>query len=178
LTVTTVSTVTSSVWPSGAARATASAPILPPAPGRFSITSACLNAAWKGPSTMRMIWSLLAGGKAEITVTGLLGQPCATAGPPAAALNASAAANRSEVESFSAMHSLLASSDMLAVVQHPFLAMPQVAEALQQIPIEERLPGITVGLHTRADAPLTRPAAALARLLSEIGRRVLQRPAQ
>ena len=27
-----------------------------------------------------------------------------------------------------------------------------------------------------ADAPLTRPAAALARLLSEIGRRVLQRP--
>jgi hypothetical protein len=32
-----------------------------------------------------------------------------------------------------------------------------------------------VGLHTRADAPLTRPAAALARLLAEIGRRVLQR---
>jgi hypothetical protein len=40
----------------------------------------------------------------------------------------------------------------------------------------ERLPGMTVGLHTRADAPLTRPAAALARLLSEMGRSLLQRP--
>ncbi len=81
-----------------------------------------------------------------------------------------------ECESFSAMLTLLDGSDMLAVVQHPFLDMPHVAAALQQIPIAERLPGMTVGLHTRADAPLTRPAAALARLLSEIGRSVLQRP--
>lgn len=80
-----------------------------------------------------------------------------------------------ECESFSAMLTLLAGSDMLAVVQHPFLDMPQAAQVIQQIPIAERLPGLTVGLHTRADAPLTRPAAALARLLSEIGRRVLQR---
>ena len=35
--------------------------------------------------------------------------------------------------------------------------------------------GATVGLHKRADAPLTKPAAALARLLSEIGRGVLQK---
>jgi LysR family transcriptional regulator, regulator of abg operon len=81
-----------------------------------------------------------------------------------------------ECESFSAMRTLLAGSDLLAVVQHPFLDMPQVGEALQQIPIVERLPGMTVGLHTRADAPLTRPAAALARLLSEMGRSLLQRP--
>jgi LysR family transcriptional regulator, regulator of abg operon len=81
-----------------------------------------------------------------------------------------------ECESFIAMRALLAGSDMLAVVQHPFLDLPQVADAIQEIPIAERLPGVTVGLHTRADAPLTRPAAALARLLSEIGRKVLQRP--
>ena len=80
-----------------------------------------------------------------------------------------------ECESFSAMVTLLAGSDMLAVVQHPLLDMPQVADALQEIPIAQRLPGLTVGLHTRADAPLTRPAAALARLLSDIGRKVLQR---
>ena len=43
-------------------------------------------------------------------------------------------------------------------------------------PIVQRLPGVTVGLHTRSDAPLARPAAALARVLSEIGRKVLQRP--
>lgn len=81
-----------------------------------------------------------------------------------------------ECESFSAMLTLLAASDLLAVVQHPFLGLPQVAESVQQLPIAERLPGMTVGLHTRADAPLTRPAAALARLLSEIGRKLLQKP--
>ncbi|MBL8313718.1 MAG: LysR family transcriptional regulator [Rubrivivax sp.] len=80
-----------------------------------------------------------------------------------------------ECESFSAMRALLAGSNLLSVVQHPFLAMPEVGDALQEIPIAERLPGLTVGLHTRADAPLTRPAAALARLLSEIGRKLLQR---
>lgn len=81
-----------------------------------------------------------------------------------------------ECESFSAMTALLAGSDMLAVVQHPFLSLPGVADAIHEVPIAERLPGLTVGLHTRADAPLTRPAAALARLLSEIGRQALQRP--
>lgn len=81
-----------------------------------------------------------------------------------------------ECESFSAMVSLLAGSDLLAVVQHPFLDMPHVAEAVQPLPLAERLPGMTVGLHTRADAPLSRPAAALARLLADCGRQVLQRP--
>jgi DNA-binding transcriptional LysR family regulator len=80
-----------------------------------------------------------------------------------------------ECESFSAMLTLLAGSDMLAVVQHPFLDMPQVRQAIAPIAIAERLPGLTVGLHMRADAPLTLPAAALARLLVEIGRRVLHR---
>jgi LysR family transcriptional regulator of abg operon len=80
-----------------------------------------------------------------------------------------------ECESFSALLTLLAGSDMLAVVQHPFLDMPQVAQVIQEIPIPQRLPGLTVGLHIRADAPLTKPAAALARLLSETGRRLLQR---
>lgn len=80
-----------------------------------------------------------------------------------------------QCESFSAMAALLAGSDMLAVVQHPFLDMPPAAQRVQEIRIAERLPGLTVGLHTRADAPLTRPAAALARLLSDIGRTLLQR---
>lgn len=80
-----------------------------------------------------------------------------------------------ECESFGAMLALLVESNMLAVVPHPFLDMPQVGQLVQQVPIAERLPGLTVGLHTRADAPLTKPAAALARLLSEIGRRLLQK---
>lgn len=92
------------------------------------------------------------------------------------AIGASEPRQVKECESFSDMRTLLAGSDLLALVQHPFLDMPQVGEALQQIPIAERLPGMTVGLHTRADAPLTRPAAALARLLSEMGRSLLQGP--
>lgn len=80
-----------------------------------------------------------------------------------------------ECESFSTLLALLSGSDMMAVVQRPFLDMPRVAEHVQEIPIAERLPGMTVGMHTRADAPLTRPAAALARILTEVGRRLLQR---
>ncbi len=80
-----------------------------------------------------------------------------------------------ECESSNATLTLLAGSDMLAMVQHPFLDMPGVSAILQEIPIAERLPGLMVGLPIRADAPLTGPAAALARLLSEIGRRLLQR---
>lgn len=92
------------------------------------------------------------------------------------ALGVPASKRITECESFSAMLMLLANSDMLAVVQHPFLDMPSADQHVQEIQIAERLPGLTVGLHTRADAPLTRPAAALARLLSDIGRTVLTRP--
>ena len=91
------------------------------------------------------------------------------------ALGAAVPEQITECESFSTMLTLLAGSDMLAVVPHPFLDMPQVATVIQEVAVTERLPGLTVGLHTRADAPLTRPAAALARLLSDIGRRMLQR---
>ncbi len=90
-------------------------------------------------------------------------------------LGAPAPKRITECESFSAMLALLAGSDMLAVVQHPFLDLPQAAQWVQEIQLAERLPGLTVGLHTRADAPLTRPAAALARWLAEIGRALLQR---
>lgn len=79
-----------------------------------------------------------------------------------------------ECESFNSMLTLLAGSDMLAVVQHPFLQLPQVAERIQAVPVQEELPGLTVGLHTRADVPLSKPAASLARLLTDIGRKLLQ----
>ena len=46
----------SSVWPSGVARATYSAPTLPPAPARFSITtdwpSSCCSRGWIWRATM------------------------------------------------------------------------------------------------------------------------------
>lgn len=58
-----------------------------------------------------------------------------------------------ECESFSAMLTLLASSGMLAVVQHPILHMPSAAQHAQEIRIAERLPGLTGGRHT---APMRR----------------------
>ena len=74
------------------------------------------------------------------------------------------------------MLTLLAGSDMLAVVQHPFLELTHADQLVQEIQIAERLPSLTEGLHTRADAPQTRPAAASARLLSDVGRALLKRP--
>lgn len=61
-----------------------------------------------------------------------------------------------------------------SAVPCPLISLNRV-RGVQEIRVAERLPGLTVGLHTRADAPLTRPAAALARLLLDIGRTLLQR---
>ncbi len=62
---------------------------------------------------------------------------------------------------------------MLAVLQHPFVDMPQVAQTIAEMSILQRLPGLTVGLRTLADAPQKKPTAALALLLLETGRRML-----
>lgn len=48
----------------GRARAIAPAPMVPPATGRFSITSGSLNAAWNGPSTPWSTTSTWSGVKA------------------------------------------------------------------------------------------------------------------
>lgn len=45
------------------------------------------------------------------------------------------------------MLTLLAGSDMLAVVQHPFLELTHADQLVQEIQIAERLPGLTEGLY-------------------------------
>jgi LysR family transcriptional regulator, regulator of abg operon len=75
-----------------------------------------------------------------------------------------------QCESLNVLVSVLAASDLLAVASRRMLTLPQSGKALQEIPIRERIPPTTTGLYTRSDTPLTRPAAAMARLLVEFGR--------
>ena len=65
---------------------------------------------------------------------------------------------------------LLANSDMLALLQRDFLDRPPTSEFLQEIAVAEAMPSVTAGLYTRADTPLTRVAAAMARHVTAVAR--------
>lgn len=62
-----------------------------------------------------------------------------------------------------------------------FLTQPHIldrlptSEILQEIVVAEAMPFVTVGLHTRADTPFTRLAAAMARQVTAVARE-LARP--
>jgi len=75
-----------------------------------------------------------------------------------------------QCESLNVLFALLADSDMLAVASHRILALPNAGRSIQEITVSDRMATLTVGLYSRADAPLTPPAAALARLIVEVGR--------
>jgi LysR family transcriptional regulator, regulator of abg operon len=75
-----------------------------------------------------------------------------------------------QCESLNVMVALLAGSDLLTVASRRILALPQSGKALQEIHIAERIAPMTTGLYVRADAPLTPPAAAMAKILVDIGR--------
>src|SRR4051812_621732 len=68
------------VWPSGSALATTPAPMVPPAPGRFSITNDCPNCSERRCATVRAMMSVaLPAVNGTMTETRLLGQDCADA---------------------------------------------------------------------------------------------------
>jgi hypothetical protein len=70
--------VTSSVWPSGAARLTPVAPIVPVAPGLFSTTNGCPNFSCSLGAIARASVSVdPPGGNGTTIVTGLVGQASA-----------------------------------------------------------------------------------------------------
>jgi hypothetical protein len=71
---------------------------------------------------------------------------------------------------------LLARTDMLGVLPRPMLSA--INASLHEFRIAEAFPPFTVGIFTRADTPLTRASSAMARIVSEVGRRVAaNRPA-
>jgi LysR family transcriptional regulator, regulator of abg operon len=75
-----------------------------------------------------------------------------------------------QCESLNVLVTLLAQSNMLAVASSRILGLAAAGGALRQIAVAERIPPMTTGLFVVAETPLTRPAAAMARLLVEIGR--------
>lgn len=80
-----------------------------------------------------------------------------------------------ECESFNGIVALLAQSDMLTLTTRRLLGTPFARNFLQEIPVAERMPSITHGIYTRADAPLTRAAAALAKAVTQAARQLTHR---
>ena len=76
-----------------------------------------------------------------------------------------------QCESHNIMVALLAGSDMVGLMQRRMLKEPFAREFLQEIPIAESVPSVTAGIFTRADTPLTRVAAAMAKHLTAVTRR-------
>jgi len=87
-----------------------------------------------------------------------------------AAIGLQGARRLMQCESLNVLVAVIAASDLLAVASRRILMLPQSGKALQEIAIRERIPPMTTGLYTRSDTPLTRPAAAMAKLLVESGR--------
>lgn len=75
-----------------------------------------------------------------------------------------------QCESHGIMVALLAGTDMVGLMQRRMLKEPYAREFLQEIPLEETVPTVTAGIFTRADTPLTRVAAAMARNVTAVAR--------
>jgi hypothetical protein len=68
------------------------------------------------------------------------------------------------------MVALLAGTDMVGLMQRRMLNEPFAREFIQEIPLDETVPTVTAGIFTRADTPLTRVAAAMARSVTAVAR--------
>ncbi len=75
-----------------------------------------------------------------------------------------------QCESHNTLVALLAGTDMLGLMQRRTLGAPLGRDLLQEIPIADAMPSVTAGIFTRADTPLTRVAAAMARAATAVAR--------
>jgi len=75
-----------------------------------------------------------------------------------------------QCESYNTVVALLAKTDMLGFMQRRILGEPFGRGVLQEIPIAEAMPSVTAGIFTRADTPLTRAAAAMAKAATAVAR--------
>ena len=73
-----------------------------------------------------------------------------------------------QCESQSTLLALLARTDMLGILQRSTLAAS--GRDLQEIALSESMPSVAAGIYTRADAPLTRVAAAMVRAATSVAR--------
>lgn len=75
-----------------------------------------------------------------------------------------------QCESYNLVVSVVARTDLLTLLSRRGLALPLASESLRVIALREQHPQLTVGMFTRADAPLSQHAAALARILTSEAR--------
>jgi len=80
-----------------------------------------------------------------------------------------------ECESFNGMVSMLAKTDMLAMIAHRLLTMPSARDVLQQVHVVEPLPSLTHGMFMRVDNRPTRAVAALLKSVSAVARKLAAR---
>ena len=75
-----------------------------------------------------------------------------------------------QCDSYNTVVALLAHSNMLGIMQRRMLKEPYAREFLQEIPVADAMPSVTAGIFTRADTPLTRVAAAMAKNVTAVAR--------
>jgi DNA-binding transcriptional LysR family regulator len=78
-------------------------------------------------------------------------------------------------DSMNVLVGVLARTDIVGMLGARMLAMPALRDVLQRLPVREPLPVATIGMFTRVDPPLTRVAAAMAKTVTAVARR-LARP--
>jgi DNA-binding transcriptional LysR family regulator len=91
-------------------------------------------------------------------------------------LGVAAPAQVMHCESYIGFLRLLETTDMIGVV--PRSTRPLSGDPLRIFEVREKLPGLTVGMFTRADSPLTAPAAALAKAVTSVARGLAARGRQ
>lgn len=75
-------------------------------------------------------------------------------------------------ESYAVALALIANTDILGLISPQMVGERWGQRGLQKIEIEEDIPSPLVGLYTRADAPLTPAAAAMAQAMTAVARRL------
>lgn len=75
-------------------------------------------------------------------------------------------------ESYATALALLSKTDRLGLLIQQMIAEPYAERHLQRIDVMDPIPGPLIGMYTRADAPLTAAAAAMAQAVSATARRL------
>jgi LysR family transcriptional regulator, regulator of abg operon len=80
-----------------------------------------------------------------------------------------------QCESYNTAAAVLAKTDMLTMTSRRMLDSPLARAWLQQIPVADVPPSLTVAMYTRVDTPLTRLAGAMAKALTTAARSLARR---
>lgn len=75
-------------------------------------------------------------------------------------------------DTFISVFALLATTDLIAAIPRRLLLSPFARGVVQQVAVAERMPSFTLCLVTRTDAPLTRMASAMVKIVIAIARQI------